>query len=129
MEDKKLLTLKKALNTVSESLVYKNKNYKPKITMGDGTVKFTVNIHEIVNSRTKQELQKRYTPVYKKIFESVRQELIDNGANYLVGFTLKESDLRISKGKAGGARAKVEVVYEQTWNYEFINKANTIATF
>lgn len=129
MENKNLLKFKKMLSTVSENMVYKNKNFKPKITVSPSAIKFTVSVFEALNNRTKKDLQARYTPVYKKIFESLRQELIDNHAPYKVGFVLKESSVKTNKGTAGGPRSKVEIVYEQIWDVEFIKRADTVATF
>ena len=123
-----LKLLQETITNVSKNLKFVQSNLKPTILFEDNKVIFKVSILENLNPYTKKNLQTKYTPVFRKIFESVRQELLDSKANYKLSYQFENADLKIHPSR-GGSRSKSKIDYTQTWNLNMINLANVVATF
>ena len=126
--NQRLKLLQETISTVSDNLNFKQSNFKPTISFEKDKVIFKVSILENLNQYTKKSLQTRYTPVFKKIFESAKQELLDAKAEYKLSYKFENADLKIHPSR-GGSRSKSKVDYMQTWTLDMIGLANTVATF
>lgn len=113
-----LETIDSTIANVTERLKYTNQQYKPNVKFQGNTVTFVGNVFKVVDQRTKEDLKKQFTTIFKTILDTAKQDLSDAGIEYSYNYSFVSDTFSVEQSRGFGSKAYV--AYTQTWELEII---------